>query len=198
MGLRRTVEPVADAITIHTAKKQCEIAPSDYTHDAHLQRLISGAVRDVERFTRRALVNQTWELTQSRFPDYSLCLPRPPLASVTSINYVDSSGATTLLDPALYEVSDESPAVLQPVYGQVWPETQPGTRTAVTITYVAGYGVDSTTVPDEFKNVIAELVLFRFSVGRGDVPAADIPKHIQWSLKSLRCGVVLGAYGVRR
>lgn len=198
MGLRRTVEPVADAITIQTAKKQCEISPTDYTHDAHLQRLIAGAVRDVERFTRRALVNQTWELTQSRFPDWELCLPRPPFVSLTSIAYVDSDGDTQTLDPSLYEVSLESPAVVNPAYSRVWPETRTGKREAVTITYVAGYGPDSTTVPDEFKNLIAELVLFRFTAGRGDLPNADIPKHILWSLKALRCGMVLGAYGVKR
>lgn len=198
MGLRRTIEPVADAITIQTAKKQCEISPTDYAHDAHLSRLISGAVRDVERFTRRALVDQTWELTQSRFPCWAICLPRPPLQTITSITYVDSDGTTQTLDPSLYEVSDESPAVLQPAYNQVWPETRPGTVGAVKITYVAGYGPDSTTVPDEYKNLIAELVLFRFTAGRGDLPNADIPKHIIWSLKALRCGMVLGAYGVKR
>lgn len=198
MGLRRTVEPVADAITIHTAKKQCEIAASDTAHDAHLHRLITGAVRDVERWTRRALITQTWQLTMTRFPDWEIVLPRPPLQSVTSIQYVDEAGVTQTLSPALYQVSSDQPAIVQPAYNEVWPVTRVSTRDAVTITYVAGYGIDSTTIPPEFTNVIAELVAFKFMPGRGDLYAADIPKHIRWSLDSLRCGAVIGYYGVRR
>jgi uncharacterized phiE125 gp8 family phage protein len=196
MGLVRTVEPVADAITIHTAKKQCEIGTSDTTHDTHIHRLIVGAVRDVERFTRRALITQTWELTQSSFPSWDLCLPRPPFQSLTSITYTDDDGATQTLSPSLYQVSSGSPAVVQPTYGEVWPTTRPSTLDAVTITFLAGYGDDSTAIPAEFQNLIAELVAFRF-MNRGDVQGA-IPNHIMWSMKSLRCGAMYGFYGVRK
>lgn len=198
MGLRRTVEPVADAITITTAKKQCEIASTDTAHDVQLQRFIAAAVRDVERHTGRALCTQTWELTLSEFPACPILLPRPPFQSITSIQYVDSNGDTQTLSSSLYAASTESPSVLQPVYGQVWPTTQPGTRAAVIITYVAGFGPDSTYIPPEYQSLLAELVLFRFGPGRGDVVNADIPKHIRAQLQALRCGVSLGSYGVRR
>jgi uncharacterized phiE125 gp8 family phage protein len=196
MGLRRTVEPVADAITIHTAKKQCEIGLSDTTHDTHLHRLIVGAVRDVERFTKRALITQTWELTQSRFPGWELALPRPPFQSVASIAYVDERGVVQTLAQSLYQVSSCSPAVLQPAYDQVWPATRESTLDAVKITFVAGYGADSASVPAEFQNLIAELVAFRF-MNRGDVQG-EMPKHIRWSLNSLRCGAMYDYYGIRQ
>lgn len=197
MGLRRTVEPVAEAITIHAAKKQCEIGASDSAHDAQLLTLIRGATRDVERATRRALVTQTWQLKLSRFPSEAILLPRPPLQSVTSIQYVDSAGDAQTLSSSLYQVSDHQPAMVCPAFGQVWPETRPETLEAVTITYVAGYGTGSGSVPVEFQELIASLVHFRFTAGRGDIYSADIPKHIQWSLKSLRCGASYGLYGVR-
>ena len=197
MGLKRTVEPVADAITIHAAKKACEIGSSDTTHDAHLQRLIAGAVRDVERVTRRALVTQTWRLSLGDFPE-RICLPRPPLQSVTSIQYVDEDGVTQTLSSSLYQVStDESPGVIEPAYNQVWPATRASTLNAVTVTYVAGFGDGSSSVPGEYGNVIEELVVFRFTAGRGD-SESDIPKHIRWSLDSLRCGAVLGYYGTKQ
>jgi uncharacterized phiE125 gp8 family phage protein len=198
MGLKRTVEPVADAITIHTAKKACEIGTSDTTHDAHLQRLIAGAVRDVERFTRRALITQTWELTLSGFCHWRIPLPRPELQSVSSIEYVDDAGTTQTLSPSLYQVSSgDSPGFVEPAHNEVWPSTRPSTVDAVTITYVAGFGNGSTKIPAEYANLLAELVVFRFTAGRGDMQV-DIPKHIKWSLESLKCGAVLGYYGVKQ
>jgi uncharacterized phiE125 gp8 family phage protein len=195
MGLRRIIDPVADAITIHTAKKQCEIGVSDSTHDTHLHRLIVGAVSDVERFTRRALITQTWEFTQNRFPAWDLALPRPPIQSVDSIEYIDDNGVTQTLSSSLYQVNGNSPVVVCPAHDQVWPSTRPSTLDAVTITFTAGYGTDSTTIPAEFQNVIAELVAFRF-MNRGDVQG-KMPDHIMWSLKSLRCGAMYDYYGVK-
>lgn len=199
MGLKRTVEPAADAITIHTAKKACEIATSDTAHDAHLQRLIAGAVRDVERHTRRALITQTWKLTLSGFYETRIKLPRPNLQSVTSIGYVDEAGSAQTLSASLYQASTaDSPGFVEPAYNQVWPATRPGTVDAVTITYVAGFGDDSTAIPEEYANLLAELVVFRFTAGRGDMPGADIPKHIKWSLDALKCGAAMGYYGVKQ
>lgn len=196
MGLRRTAEPVADAITIHTAKKQCEIGVSDSTHDTHLHRLITAAVRDVERFTRRSLITQTWQLTNSCFPLWEIALPRPPFQSITSIQYVDDNGTTQTLSSSLYQVDGSSPALVCPAFNQSWPASRSLTANAVTITYVAGYGADSTTIPPEFVNLVAELVAFRF-MNRGDVQAS-IPDHIMWAMKSLRCGAMYGCYGVKR
>ena len=204
MGLERTVEPVADAVTIHMAKKQCEIGGSDTTHDAHLQRLIAGAVRDVERYTRRALITQTWQLTLKDFPEWELALPRPPLQSVTSIVYQDEDGVEQTLSTSLYQVSSRStPAVLIPAYNEVWPSTRVLTLDTVRITYVAGFGDDSSSVPVEFQNLICELVAFRFA-NRGDMATGatgrqgrDMPSHIKWSLDSLRCGVTMGNYRVK-
>lgn len=208
MGLVRTVEPENLPVTLTDAKKQCELAPSDTAHDSHILRLIRAATADVERHTRRALITQTWRLSLSDWPfdrpyyrKYAgavgrVYLPRPPLQSVSSIVYVDDAGSDVTLSTSLYQVTaDASPGFIEPAYGEVWPTLRPETVEPVTITYVAGFGADASAVPEQYKNVIYELVAFRF-MNRGDAQM-DIPKHIKWSLSALRCGAQYDYFGVK-
>lgn len=205
MGLICTVEPAELAVSLADAKKQCEVSESDTTHDEHLTRLIRAATDDVERFTRRALITQTWRLSLREWPHDALrqwphpgrlLIPRPPLQSITSIVYTDDNGSLITLDSSLYQVStDASPSFAEPAYGEVWPTLRPETLEAVRITYVAGFGDLDTDVPDQYKNAIYELVAFRF-MNRGDVDV-DIPKHIKWALNALRCGAMYDYYGVK-
>lgn len=202
MGLKQTVAPAVDPVTITEARKVGELPSDDTAHDAHLYRLIAAATRTVERMTRRALITQTWELRLDAFPGHdfrrqnAILLPRPPLQSVSSIVYIDEAGATQTLDPSLYQVTtNNAPGFIEPAYAQVWPTTRPETVEPVRITYIAGFGDDATSVPEEYRHAVLELVAFWF-FNRGDVQA-EIPKHIEWSLASLKCGATLGYYGVK-
>lgn len=196
MGLTRTSEPANMAISLPAAAKACEIGEGDSAHDQHLTDLIMGAVRDVERYTRRALITQTWKLTLPGFCRRRIELPRPPLQSVTSIAYVDEAGASQTVSS--FQVSSAaSPGYIEPAYNDVWPATRPSTVDAVTITYVAGFGDDESDVPDEYQRLLAEMVVFGFTAGRGDMPSMDLPKHVRWRLDALRCGVTHEFYGVR-
>lgn len=190
MSLRRTVEPTKLPIAISDARKQCEIGDSDNTHDAHLLRLAATATREVERCTRRALITQTWQLFLDEFPE-EIDIPRPPLQSL-SIQYIDASGTLRTLASSEYQIEYGTPACVEPAYNKAWPSTQPMTENAVQVTFVAGFGNEPADVPPEYQNVILELIAFRF-FNRGDTDMA-IPKHIQWSLKSLHCGAKLGYY----
>ena len=195
MSLQLITEPSQLAVSISDAKKQVEIGESDLSHDSHVTRLISSAIRDVERHTRRALINQTWRISRQQFVQ-RIYLPRPPLQSVTSIKYIDINGTLQTLSGSLYQISDGAkPGFVEPVYGQAWPAIRSETIEPVSITYVAGFGTSSTDVPAEFQNVILELVAFRF-FSRGDVDVA-IPKHIMWALDSLKCGAKYDYYGIK-
>jgi uncharacterized phiE125 gp8 family phage protein len=197
MGLRRTVEPVKHAVDCGEAKKQCEIASDDEAHDSHFHRLIAAATADVERHTRRALITQTWKLSLREFPfNGRIELPRPPLQSITSIQYVSTSGTLTTLASSEYQVSVEaSPGYVEPAYSKSWPSVRSETADAIQITYVAGFGSGYASVPQQYQNAIYELVAFRFG-NRGDVDTA-IPKHIMWALQSLRCGAFGEYYGIK-
>lgn len=201
MGLKRTVEPTPLVVPLREAKKQCEIGEDDTTHDSHILRLIKAATSDVERHTRRALITQTWRLALNQFPYSSVnksrvYLPRPPLQSISSITYVDDNGTTQTLSSSLYQVAtDTKPGFVEPAYGQSWPVVRSETAEAIKITYLAGYGSTSDDIPDEFANLVYELVAFRF-FSRGDVNA-EIPKHIQWSMDSLKCGAKYDYFGIK-
>jgi uncharacterized phiE125 gp8 family phage protein len=201
MGLVRVDEPISLAVSLSEAKKQCEVADSDTSHDTHITRLIKSAVADVERHTRRALVTQVWRMALSGFPDYRrglgrIILPRPPLQNVEAIEYIDDFGNLQVLADTVYQVTiDASPGYISPAFGESWPTTRPETLEAVSVTYTAGYGDLDTKVPEQFRNVVYELIAFRF-MNRGDVDVG-IPKHIKWSLDSLKCGAAYGYYGVK-
>lgn len=196
MGLQRTVEPAIRAVEFEDAVKQVELPDDDTTHTRHLERAISAAIADAERHTRRAFITQTWRLSLSCFPSQRIYLPRPPLQSVTSITYVDANGTTQTLSSSLYQVStDGSPGFVEPAFGQSWPSVRSETIEAVKITYVAGFGDDAENIPAQYQNLIHELVAFRF-MNRGDTDQ-DIPRHIKWSLQSLRCGAMYDYFGVK-
>lgn len=195
MGLVRTVNPVISVVEFEDVVKQVELPSDDTTHRRHLERAINAAIADAERHTRRAFITQTWRLSLREFPD-RIYLPRPPLQSVTSITYVDSNGATQTLSSSLYQVStDSSPGYIEPAFGQSWPTIRSETVDPIKVTYIAGFGTDSEDIPDQYKNLIYELVAFRF-MNRGDTDQ-DIPKHIKWSLQSLRCGAMYDYFGVK-
>lgn len=193
MSLRRTVEPTNLPIELSDARKQCEIGDGDTTHDSHLMRLAKTATRDVERSIRRALITQTWVLSLAEFP-LEIKIPRPPLQSLT-INYVNDAGNLTLLPSTEYQIEYGTPATVTPAFSKAWPSYRSETNNALQVTFVAGFGDDPINVPDEYQNVILELVAFRF-FNRGD-EQQDIPKHIKWAMASLHCGAKYGYYGVQ-
>jgi uncharacterized phiE125 gp8 family phage protein len=197
MGLTRIVDPVGLPVSIVDAKKQCEIGDTDTTHDEHIIRLIKAATADVERHTRRALINQTWRLSLREIPaSRRIILPRPPLVEVESVEYRDDDGILQTLDSSLYQVTvDASPGHIEPAFNEVWPVVRTLTAEAISVTYIAGFGTNYSDIPAQYQNVIFELVAFRF-MSRGDVQV-DIPKHIKWSLDSLRCGAQYDYYGVK-
>lgn len=127
------------------------------TQDPQLTALIASARRRIEERLSKALLTQTWVLRLDRFPAWEIGLPRPPLASISSIQYLDSAGATQTLDAAKYVV-DTHGAVgrVVPAYGLSWPSTYPMPN-AVTITYVAGW-TSAAAVPADIRQALLMLI----------------------------------------
>jgi uncharacterized phiE125 gp8 family phage protein len=195
MSFSLVTPPAIEPVTLAEAKKQLEIGISDTSHDSHVTRLIKAAREDVERLTRRALITQTWQRNLSSFPSGRIFLPRPPLRSVT-ITYRDGNGALQPLTSSHYQIdTDAAPGSIEPAINEQWPVTEPLRRDAVLIEFSAGYGSAASDVPEVFRQVILELVAFRFWF-RGDMNL-EIPKHIKWSLSSLRCGAHSGYYDLK-
>lgn len=173
-------QPAIEPVTVAEAKLY---ARQDNDQDDDLfTSLIKSARSYCENYCNRSFINTVYTLQLDGFPlsggyflrvnrqnptsnNYlptnagAIPLPRPPLVSVGSISYTDTSGATQTLSTTVYEVKKGSDGVGQVInkYGQVYPSTlpQPG---SVTITYTAGYGTTAATVPDAIKTAIKILV----------------------------------------
>lgn len=154
-----TTDPTCEPVSTTEAKEFLRY-DSDAAN-ATIDQLVKAARRLVEQWEWRALITQTITLKLDAFPsdpDDVIHLPRPPLQSVTSIKYVDSDGVTQTIDSANYDVDTTSePGRVKPSYGNVWP-TPRVQNNAVEVIYVAGYGDDGKSVPEDTRLAIRMLV----------------------------------------
>lgn len=140
MQLNRTGAPSVDPVTLDEAKAHLNVTGS--ADDTKLTSYIAAATLWAEKLLSRVFCEQTWVLKLDAFPtecDRAIALPKPPLVSVTTIQYVDTAGATQTLASTEYQVSsDEYGARIVEAYGKTWPSTR-GQPDAVIVTYIAGY-----------------------------------------------------------
>ena len=159
MGIQVTTEPTVEPVSVSEAKDHLRVTSSD--DDTYIGTLIKAARQRAEGYTRRALVTQTIQYTMEAFPT-EMMLPRPPVASITSINYVDSDGISQSFTDFQSDLADQANPKVKPSYGNSWP-TARDQYGAVTVTYVAGYGGgDSpdtiTNIPQDIRHAILLMV----------------------------------------
>jgi uncharacterized phiE125 gp8 family phage protein len=206
--------PAVEPVTLALAKAQLNVEAAFTDDDALIGGLITAARQLCEQAMCRAIFNQSWLLTLDHFPWVSfnngtvrqtnrsdwpflsdfwqgmtINLPMPRLVSVTSITYVDLTGATQTLDPGSYyaDVNSE-PARIVPKPGAYWPYTQQYVPGSVQVTFVAGTygdGVEVNTCPQTIALAIMQMV-------------ADWYANRENSVVSSGIGVAELPYGVRR
>ena len=187
MGRSQTVAPATEPLSLGDAKLHLRVVSDD--DDDLITALIQGAREYVETFLRRQLVTATWAMTLDEFPDSDgdITLPLPPLASVTSIAYVDGDGDDQTLDSANYTVHTNcEPGKITLAYGESWPSTrdQPD---AVTVTFVAGYGAAAAVpagIVAAIKLVLGDLYENREAAVLGTI-RSDNPtvKNLLWTYR---------------
>jgi uncharacterized phiE125 gp8 family phage protein len=160
------VGPAAEPVTLAEAKLHCRVDIS--TDDSLISGLITEAREWAERYTRRALVTQTWRVWFDDFPeveDYcppgstsplaSLWLPGGKVASISSVQYTAPDGTLTTLAAPNYTLDSKGhdrQARLVPAYGLSWPSTR-DVPNAVQVEYVVGYG-NAAAVPPVIRQAI--------------------------------------------
>lgn len=193
MALTRVIAPTDEPLTLDEVREHLRIVGTD--QDNYLARLIAAARSRAERITKRALITQTWRVTVDEFPEW-FNIPKAPLQSVLSINYLDSDGATV----ALYDSSspqvgiadfvidtESDPARVLLAYGITWP-TPVVQANAVSLTFEAGYGDHAEDVPEDLR--LAMLLMIghwfenRESVSEEDYK--DVPQSAMWILEDYR------------
>ena len=130
-------QPGAPALDLVTVKANLRV--DDTNEDTTITALMAAAQRMVEGPTGcgLALKTSTWVLSLDSWPA-QIDLEFGPVASITSLTYLDAGGARQTLAGSDYLVDLTCrPARIVPAWGKSWPNTreQPG---SVLITYVAG------------------------------------------------------------
>lgn len=182
MALRVVTAPVTEPIALTDAKLYLRVDTTD--EDTMITALIVAAREYCESFQNRAYVTQTLDLTldqfpyrdwhpaMNSFPFYPMVTPTyhtsrhknaikllmPPIQSVTSVTYTDSTGLATVVDPTTYIVdTDSEPGRIVPVFGQQWPVVQLQPINGVRVQYIAGYGA-AANVPQAVKQAMMMLI----------------------------------------
>ena len=132
-------------ISTATAKEHLAVLHSD--HDTLIGDLVSAATTAVEDMTGCLVAQRTLRLTLEFFPSDGILLPRPPVQSITNIQYYDDSDTLQTWSAAEY-VSDiyaDSPWVasimsswVKPGSGLSWP-TVYQRLDAIQVNYTSGW-----------------------------------------------------------
>ena len=95
-----------DPLTTAEAKTHMRVDTSD--DDTYIASLISAATQYAQDRTNRQFINATFKLRLDGFISTQLWIPRAPLSSVTSVQYVDENEATQTLSTDLYKVDTQA------------------------------------------------------------------------------------------
>lgn len=162
--------PVVDTepVSLETAKAFLRVDGTE--DDALITMLIAAAREKGEAISRLAFLTQTQEMVLDTWPvSYQLPLRRPPLQSVTSVMYLDEDGIeATWTDYQVDARSDVGVVTFNSVPGVALYPTG-----AIKITYVAGFGATSDSVPARIKQALLMLIAYWYEFRESqDVPGA--------------------------
>lgn len=194
MNIRVKTPPAFEPLTLEEVKLHCRLDETDVTEDSLIADLILAAREHAEARINRALLTQTIQLVLDAWPSGAIELPRPPVQSISSITYTDYLGAAAVVDTSTYYLDDENePALIALKYGQAWPSATLRSSGAVVIEYVAGYGDESTDVPQSILQAMLLLVGYWYETreAAGDTRFAAGTKQAPFAVDAL-----LGPYKV--
>lgn len=168
-GLTLVTPPSSDPVTIADVRAHSRIYST--AHDSLIASYISTATMACETTTKRAFLTQTWRLALEQWPGRSpvvgyreatsmaeywkwnyIALPLPPLQSITSFTYADTTGLVynmnqlsvpgqmgqTTVGNYLLDLETEPGRVRLPFAG-IWPVTILLPGSPILITYVCGW-----------------------------------------------------------
>lgn len=151
--------PTFQPITLADAREASRISSS--IQDRELGSWINEAVARLQQETWRQFCTATYSMKFQEFTE-EMHLPRPPLASVTSITYFDSAGDEQTLSADIYDVvTDQTPGLVRLAYQQSYPATRRHFDD-ITVTFVCGWPEDElpTWVEKSTKYLVAHLYEF--------------------------------------
>lgn len=194
MGLKLITPPATDPITLAQAKEHLRYVDDD--EDALIAAFIKSATQNVEQFTGRALIDQTWDLVLDSFPTdktvtphLEIKIPKPPLIEVTQIEYDDLNGDQIIVPSGNYYVDTTNDLFgwVVPQGTLIWPATIDAIN-SVRVRFRAGYlntnSPPTAAVPDD---IIAglKLMLGTLFEHRELQAVGSIATRLPWGVENL-------------
>lgn len=160
-----------EPVSLEEVKPQLRIDIDDDSYDGVLNPLIKAAREWCEEYQNRAYITQTFELALDEWPHcHTILLPRPNLQSIESVQYVEAGNMVTWGAANFYIDTFAEPGFL--IASGSWPDSSLPRVNGIIVTYKAGYGDSSDTVPQRIKQAITLLVCHWFENGMCDPPPA--------------------------
>ncbi|KSV79572.1 hypothetical protein N185_00150 [Sinorhizobium sp. GW3] len=159
----------SEPVTAEEAKRRLHITFDD--DDADIDLMIKSARDHAEKYCNVRFSSQTVEMKCDGFCDF-VRLPEAPVASVTSIAYVDTDGNDQTLADTVYELRNDGLEVaIVTKYGQQWPAIRSGSR--IVVTAVVGYSAAPAAVKHAILLNIADAYENRENAELDDWTAFD-------------------------
>ena len=196
-SVTRATGPAVEPLTVAEAKLHLRVDISD--DDAYIGTLITAAREWVENYLDRTLITTQLILRAAEFPTEELELARPPMvasgtATAVVITYTLADTTTATLSTALYRVDRTStPGNVAPIINGTWPSDVIEDANAVAVTYWAGYGPTSASVPATIRHACLMLIGHWYD-RRSAVLTGTISKPIEFAVESLLASNNWGQY----
>ena len=196
-SVTRATGPAVEPLTVAEAKLHLRVDISD--DDAYIGTLITAAREWVENYLDRTLITTQLILRAAEFPTEELELARPPMvasgtATAVVITYTLADTTTATLSTALYRVDRTStPGNVAPIINGTWPSDVIEDANAVAVTYWAGYGPTSASVPATIRHACLMLIGHWYE-RRSAVLTGTISKPLEFAVESLLASNNWGQY----
>ena len=175
VGLQLISKPITEIISVSDIKAYSRI-DSSY-EDNLLLDLITAAREYCEEYTGRSFIEQSWALTTDNFNDDNIIeLPRAPIISIDSVQYLDTDGALQTLGSGFYQADiNAEPGRLKVLS---MPDLANDRLNKLPINYTSGYGKSSLDVPKAIIHAAQILVLFYYDNRSMPGSAPDAVKNL--------------------
>jgi len=158
MGTGIITAPVIEPVTLEEVKDHLLIDETTAAADNQLMRMIKAARQQIEDWTRRAILTQTWDYCLQAWPGGKfIAIPHGNLQSVSSVKWKDEDATeTTLTETTDYLVEQNGTMCGRIVlpYATGWPSGVLYPSNPITIRYVCGW-----TTPELVPSTIKAAIL---------------------------------------
>lgn len=148
-SLNRTSAPAKRVVSLEEMKNLLRLEEDFIDDDALIIELIKASEDAMERYCKRSFITQTWKLTMDYITSNEVNLPRLPIQTISSVVTYDTANASSTYDSSLYTLDGQAGRLYLDESAQ-WP-TSLRARSAVEITFVAGYGTNPADVPEPIR-----------------------------------------------